>query len=324
MTLSAALDLPLSLVPALFRRPEVARVQIARLLGGHDRPLRFADDLIAVPLSSMWDGPDDKVVLQASSELVELLPTYDPSVFSRNVGTVARSATEHYLLMTQLRVARLLDALRLLDVNGGHVLEVGCLFGSFALPLRRLGYSVTVVDRYAEYGSSFDAYMELMRREGIEVISVTRENEAERITALPRYDVVLAMAVIEHIPHTPRLFLESLRDHTRPGGVLALDTPNVARYWNRRAMAEGRSPHQDIRIQYPCAVPYEGHHREYTAQEMEWMLGQVGVQAPVTLLHDYNMLQFEKIDRPHIECLTAIATDLGQADTICVAGRLRG
>jgi hypothetical protein len=44
-------------------------------------------------------------------------------------------------------MTRLLDAFRSLGFARGHVLEVGCLFGSFALPLRRLGYEVTVRGR---------------------------------------------------------------------------------------------------------------------------------------------------------------------------------
>jgi hypothetical protein len=61
----------------------------ARLRGDGDLPLRFAEALIEVPHATMWDGPDDRVVLGATAELIDLLPTYDPAVFSRNVGTVA-------------------------------------------------------------------------------------------------------------------------------------------------------------------------------------------------------------------------------------------
>src|SRR6185437_15306135 len=152
----------------------------------------------------------------------------------------------------------------------GTVLEIGSLFGQFPLTLQRLGYRATAVDRYRTYAGAFDAYLDLLRREGVTVVETTREREGEMVSELGAFDAVLSMAVIEHIPHTPRLFLESLVSHVKPGGILVLDTPNIARYWNRKRLAAGDTIHQDIEKQYASDIPYEGHHREYTRAEMIW------------------------------------------------------
>lgn len=111
------------------------------------------------------------------------------------------------------------------------------------------------------------------------------------------------MAVIEHIPHTPRFFLEMLANHVRFGGALALDTPNIARYWNRKWLAEGRSIHQSIAVQYNTDIPYEGHRREYTAAELRWMLEQVGCEAIQERQFDYNLLEFPALCHEHIAAL---------------------
>ena len=37
---------------------------------------------------------------------------------------------------------------------------------------------------------------------------------------------------------------------------------------------------------------------------------------------DYNLVQFDAIDRPHIECLLRMIEDPTQADTILVTGRV--
>ena len=129
---------------------------------------------------------------------------------------------------------------------------------------------------------------------------------------------VIAMAVVEHIPHTPRLFLEQLCRCVKPGGMIALDTPNLARYWNRIKLANSESVFMDIKSQYYAELPYEGHHREYTGSELRWMLGQLGCKEIESVYFDYNLHQFDQIDRPHIECLLRIIEDPTYADTILV------
>jgi len=127
--------------------------------------------------------------------------------------------------------------------------------------------------------------------------------------------------VIEHVPHTPRKLLETLFDAVRPGGVLLLDTPNVARYWNRRAMERGETIFQPIEDQFSSEPPWEGHHREYTAKELSWMLGRVGCADVEVEFLDYNMLQFEELSAEHAECLAAIVEAPSQSDTLLASGR---
>jgi hypothetical protein len=102
---------------------------------------------------------------------------------------------------------------------------------------------------------------------------------------------------------------------------MAFDTPNVARFWNRKKLSQNESVFQDLKLQYHCEIPYEGHHREYTAQEMRWMLNQVGCSDVNIARFDYNMIQFREIDKPHLECLSMILSDLTYADTILAYGR---
>jgi SAM-dependent methyltransferase len=222
--------------------------------------------------------------------------------------------------MNVVRVVRLVQALHRRGFDGGRVLEVGSWFGSFALALRRLGYEVTACDRYSSYGNAFVRYIELMEREGVQIVSTSRDGELEQIAALGHFDVVLAAAVIEHVPHTPRRLLETLFGAVRPGGVLLLDTPNVARYWNRSALKRGDTIFQPIEDQYMAEPPWEGHHREYTASELGWMLERVGCEDVDVEVLDYNMLQFEELSAEHVECLATIVEDPSQSDTLLAAG----
>jgi 2-polyprenyl-3-methyl-5-hydroxy-6-metoxy-1,4-benzoquinol methylase len=224
--------------------------------------------------------------------------------------------------MNVVRVVNCVQLLRDMEVPIRTVLEVGSFFGSFALPLQRLGYQVTAVDRYASYGEALSYHMELISNSGATVVSTHREDESAIIDGLGRFDCVLAGAVIEHIPHTPRLFLESLRQRVKPGGVLILDTPNLTRYWNRKKFSKGESVFSPLEEQFHCEIPYEGHHREYTGTEMCWMMRQIGCRQVQLRYLDYNFLQFKSLSREHIDCLAAIIQDPSLSDTILVAGIL--
>jgi 2-polyprenyl-3-methyl-5-hydroxy-6-metoxy-1,4-benzoquinol methylase len=257
-------------------------------------------------------------IWQSTERLLALLPTYKPERPSVYTGT--STSFEPYFRQTAVRVYHLVDSLRRYGRHSGTVLEVGARFGNFAFPLSQLGYRVTALDRYREYGSALSEFKGLMLDSGIAIVETDSTTEIATMKALGQFDIVIAMAVIEHIPHTPRHFLTMLFNRTRPGGLLALDTPNIARYWNRKKMQSGKSIHQDIAYQFQSDVPFPGHHREYTADEMRWMIAQTGCHRVRNRMFDYNLLQFDRLPRAHIEALMGLTTDPTLADTILTVG----
>jgi hypothetical protein len=181
---------------------------------------------------------------------------------------------------------------------------------------------VTLVDRYRSQNGAFDGYVKYFRDLGLHVVEAERSTEASMTAALGRFDAVISMAVVEHIPHTPREFLRMLASHVHPDGLLAIDTPNIARFWNRRRLSEGLSIHQDLPTQFYCDIPYEGHHREYTAAEVAWILEQIGCRDVRTVPYEYNLLEFAEIGGDHLEALLTIAVDATNADMILALGRV--
>jgi SAM-dependent methyltransferase len=315
------------------RDPAAARASCVRrawpedvlaAVGPGDVPVRVARPRTPLRMptaDSLWSGALESVVLGAARDLAELLDGFQPDALERHVALLPKDSMRAYLRMNVVRVVRLVELMRRRGFQRGEVFEVGSWFGSFALALRRLGYDVVACDRYSSYGAAFDNHVELMVGEGIRIVSTDRESELEQIAGLGRFDVVLAGAVIEHVPHTPRHLLETLHDAVRPGGLLALDTPNLARYWNRRALERGETVFQPVEDQYFSEPPWEGHHREYTARELGWMLERVGCEEVGVEFLDYNMLQFEELSAEHAECLATIVEDPGQSDTLLAAGR---
>jgi hypothetical protein len=96
------------------------------------------------------------------------------------------------------------------------------------------------------------------------------------------------MGVIEHVPHTPRVLLEPINRVLKTGGVLVMDTPNLAQLANRQKLARGEPIMTPIGIQYHASVPFEGHHREYTADELVWMVQALGHRPLVCEMFNYS------------------------------------
>lgn len=328
-------ELPPELIPLALTSPETVHRTLSEMvrhvygpnfdLGTEVKLMYPLDNLIPIPHEVIWSGHPGKIIRDSTEELIEALKGLaHEEIFNSHYGPVDTRSYNMaaYLRSTRVRILRLYEVLVAMGVEHGSILEVGSLYGSFALTLQRLGFRVTAVDRYGSYGPGFQAAIALMEGAGVRVVSTTREAE-ERVTAgLGQYDCVIAMAVVEHIPHTPRMFLEELRRHVKTGGLLALDTPNLVRYWNRIAVQKGESTFMDIKSQYYAEPPYEGHHREYTRTELCWIMEQLGCKEIGSVYFDYNLLQFDHIHRPHIECLLQVLMDPTHADTILVWGRV--
>jgi 2-polyprenyl-3-methyl-5-hydroxy-6-metoxy-1,4-benzoquinol methylase len=281
---------------------------------------------VEIDLSEIFDDELGKTLVSEYEHFISLLPTYDVQTGWQVFGVDAdQNYLKHYFRQSIIRVYHLVRMLRDFGVREGRLLEVGSLFGTFAGPLQRLGYDVTCIDRYLQFAGALDGYIADLRSSGITVIetSADEREEAEAFNKIDRYDIVISMAVIEHIPHTPRIFLNTLASHVAHDGLLMLDTPNIARYWNRRRLEEGLSIHQSIEYQFYSAIPFEGHHREYTADEMSWMLKQVGCEDIRLVRFDYNLFQFEMLTADHAAALCAMTLDPSLTDTVLVGGRVR-
>jgi 2-polyprenyl-6-hydroxyphenyl methylase/3-demethylubiquinone-9 3-methyltransferase len=106
-------------------------------------------------------------------------------------------------------------------LEGLSALDVGCGAGLLSEPLARLGAEVTGLDpapanieaarRHAE-GTGLDI---LYRTDLVETVAASGE----------RYDLVLAMEVVEHVPDV-HAFVEACAACAKPGGLVLLSTIN--------------------------------------------------------------------------------------------------
>jgi 2-polyprenyl-3-methyl-5-hydroxy-6-metoxy-1,4-benzoquinol methylase len=127
---------------------------------------------------------------------------------------VDREGYRRNLRRYSLRDLKLLERL-----NGkGRMLEVGCSWGYFLGAARSCGWHVQGLEL------SDSASLWAKDKLGLDVTCGTIEDMP--LAESTGFDVVVAWHVIEHV-QDPMYFLKTVRERLRPGGLLALRTPNI-------------------------------------------------------------------------------------------------
>ena len=119
------------------------------------------------------------------------------------------------------------DPLSGLPLHGLVLLDIGCGGGLLSEPMARLGARVTGVDAAARNIAVAALHAE---KQGLEIDY--RQGTAEALAeAGARFDIVLALEIVEHVADVP-LFLKSCGRLVKPGGLLFLSTLNrTAKAW---------------------------------------------------------------------------------------------
>ena len=93
------------------------------------------------------------------------------------------------------------------------------------------------------------------------------------------FDLVLSTEVIEHLPNSPKPMLSEIYRILKPKGYFILTTPNQAALGYRIKALMGYSTRDYIvgyynMDLYPIGTAFRGHIREYTLNELKYMLQQ--------------------------------------------------
>lgn len=105
-------------------------------------------------------------------------------------------------------------------LKGIRILDVGCGGGLLAEPLARLGAEVTGIDASRE---NIEIAAQHASRERIEIDY--RHTTVEEISKKKKFDVVMAMEIVEHVADV-KSFFESCSELVRPDGMMFVATLN--------------------------------------------------------------------------------------------------
>ncbi len=158
------------------------------------------------------------------------------------------------------------------------ILDVGMGTGKLPVALRAMGYNVYGLD---DDGGGSRSTEHLKQMFPSIVVGVCSLETATFPFEDNKFDLVTSLDVIEHLPASPRHFLREIHRVLKPEGVLFLSNPNPASLYNCIRLLIGKSIHDPISDFFNSsfqdeAGEYSGHWREYTLEELEYMVKSVG------------------------------------------------
>lgn len=211
------------------------------------------------------------------NEIMALMPNDLSAIAKHNIGWRSGNFDpKQYLLGSEIRYLRVLPIL--LSSNSERILDVGGFMAAFPLTLKRLGFKVAIAEKFGYYDHALDAIAEHLKINGIEVIDMDFTEPGNDLNGLSsQYDAVTCMAVAEHLAHTPKHLLDNIGECLKPGGVFIFEVPNLA-FWPRRFsfFFKGNSVLSPIAEVYHSAIPFTGHHREYTLNDARYVVNEAG------------------------------------------------
>ncbi len=155
-------------------------------------------------------------------------------------------------------------------------LEIGAFLPTLPIALAKIGHKVTVVEDMEFYPEGISALYEKVAADfSIKFVNrnLTTKPDVDLGT---QFDCVSLMAVLEHLPYTPRYLLENIRGHLRAGGRFFIDVPNVHFALTIYNFLRGRHILPPIESVYRSEIPFTGHHREYTRSDLRYILREAG------------------------------------------------
>jgi 2-polyprenyl-3-methyl-5-hydroxy-6-metoxy-1,4-benzoquinol methylase len=192
----------------------------------------------------------------------------------------------NYLQASSIRFYRAYCQLAAL-APGRRVCDVGGFWGVLAVTLQALGFDVTMTESLGYYGGAFDPLFRAIERHGIAVVDYDPFVPDQRLPS--RFDAATVMAVIEHYPHSLKPFLVNVKDLLHPGGIIYIEVPNIA-YWPKRvAFLRGQTPLADARMVFQSAVPFVGHHHEFTIDELRAVAELAGLEVVGEDFFNYSL-----------------------------------
>ncbi|MBI5248143.1 MAG: methyltransferase domain-containing protein [Desulfomonile tiedjei] len=160
------------------------------------------------------------------------------------------------------------------DKEVNTVCDIGCLGGVFPLTMRRLGYDVTVTETLSLYSENFLRFLDFHRDNGIKIVDYDPFGDSLHGAT---YDLVFCMAVLEHYPHSLKLFARNFAAMIGDGGLAYIEVPLITYFFKRLNLLFGKSPLVDIRFISASKIPFTGHHHEFTIEELRFLANMAGL-----------------------------------------------
>jgi len=225
----------------------------------------------------------------ADTTIRSLVSSIDIGEISRHNYGYRRYGENPYRWFIEAERFRYLRALDLIlsSRKEGTVCDLGCFIPFLPVCLALAGFHVKIVDKYSLYSETFKAAMErTATAHGFDMFDL--DLLQDDFSGLGENDIVLLMAVIEHLNGSPKSLMVNTRRIIRPGGFLLFEAPNIAELSRRISFFKGKSPLPEYEDFFLSDYPFSGHNREMTVEEVEFLFSRTGFAIDFLECYDYH------------------------------------
>jgi SAM-dependent methyltransferase len=230
-----------------------------------------------------------KLIQEVDAAIKPLIDSIDIQTISGHNAGYRRYAADKFHYFVECEKNRFIKALDIIlrDRRQGIISDIGCFIPYLPVALSLLGYEVRIADRYELYGGGFkDSILELSQRHRLSLFDL--DIVRDYIGILGKSDIVLLMAVVEHLHGTPRFLFKKVQGLLKEGGIFLFEVPNIAAINKRFRMLFGGSPLPDYNDYFESSYPFTGHSREMTVAEVRYLFHQAGFRIKHLECYDYE------------------------------------
>ena len=151
--------------------------------------------------------------------------------------------------------------------------------------MARLGFEVNMTEALKYYSDLYNTFFDYVKSRNVSIVDFDPFMESYQGKT---YDMVTIMAVIEHYPHSLSFLFENIKNMMHTDSILCLDVPNLAYIKTRISFLLGNSPLSPASLIYKSAVPYIGHHHEYTLNDIRELFALSPFVLTKLISHNYT------------------------------------
>jgi hypothetical protein len=220
-----------------------------------------------------------RAILETREELSPFLYKLDLEALSlnnRSYLAYAKDPLRSFIDHEIIRYMKTADFIYRTLPRGASVIDIGLFIPVIPIALSKLGYQVASVEKLAFYGNALNDIITLItNRYHVCVYDLDVLTDELPIQA----DIVLLLAILEHLNGTPRYLLGRAKSMVKPDGYMIVEVPNAATLSRRLSfLLKGSPPFPPFADYYHSEYPFSGHNREYTVRDLQFALQQSGLK----------------------------------------------
>ncbi len=176
------------------------------------------------------------------------------------------------------------------------ILDIGFFIPVVPLSLKKLGYNVTSIEKLDLYEGALDNIIKYATNVySVNLIDINCFDKKNIIALKEKFDLVLLLAVLEHLNGSPRYLLNNIYFVLKNNGILIGDVPNVAQLRKRLYFfIKGKLPFSPFEDYFYSEYPYSGHNREYSIEEVKFALKNTGFEVINIKTFHHSLLKPKK------------------------------